>query len=261
MMKWLLVSGLVCIGTLASSGPSEAGSEWVYVSEVLSDGDQAIIIRRSGESYLIEKGIGCLSLWRSEGKQVLVTSPGLFLGVGSELVLPDQDQQCRIWSAEALDIVRPQDEPREPTSSPVEKGILAVQSVLTRLGYDPGSVDGVWGPKTETALRQFQEAVGLPATGRIDQQTAQALAGKLGAPQTSGTTALRPSSGCVEGHWVSQVMAGGGVVELEDGSLWQIDPVDKIDSMLWLPPEAIIACDSALINTDTGDRVSAVRVR
>lgn len=33
-------------------------------------------------SYLlIEKGVGCLSLWRYEGKIVLITSSGIFLGV------------------------------------------------------------------------------------------------------------------------------------------------------------------------------------
>lgn len=33
-------------------------------------------------SYLlIEKGVGCLSLWGYEGKIVLVTSSGIFLGV------------------------------------------------------------------------------------------------------------------------------------------------------------------------------------
>ena len=77
-----------------------AASEWVYVYKAMDD--KAIVVRKNGEAYQIEKGVGCLSLWRYKGKSVLVTSPGLFLGVGSELILPDVDQKCRIWDSSSL---------------------------------------------------------------------------------------------------------------------------------------------------------------
>jgi hypothetical protein len=77
-----------------------AASEWVYVYKAMDD--NAIVVRKNGEAYQIEKGVGCLSLWMFEGKSVLVTSPGLFLGVGSELILPEVDQKCRIWNSSSL---------------------------------------------------------------------------------------------------------------------------------------------------------------
>ncbi len=40
-----------------------------------------------------------------------------------------------------------------------------LQQRLTRLGYDPGSTDGVFGPKTAAAIAGFQASKGLKATG------------------------------------------------------------------------------------------------
>jgi len=37
------------------------------------------------------------------------------------------------------------------------------------------TVDGIWGPKTETALASFQKEHGLRVTDHYDQQTAQIL--------------------------------------------------------------------------------------
>ena len=79
---------------------SNAETEFVYVYKVMDD--DAIVIRKNKQAYLIEKGVGCLSLWRYEGKSALITSPGLFLGVGTELILPDEGQQCRVWDFKAL---------------------------------------------------------------------------------------------------------------------------------------------------------------
>jgi hypothetical protein len=53
-----------------------------------------------------------------------------------------------------------------------------VQQSLARRGYYAGGVDGVIGPETRSAIREFQRDNGLPVTGRIDSQLMQAL--KLG---------------------------------------------------------------------------------
>jgi hypothetical protein len=92
---WIATIILLLIAQLAHSA-----SEWVYLYKTMND--NAIVVRENGEAYQIEKGVGCLSLWRFVGKAVLITSPGLFLGVGSELILPDADQKCRIWDSSSL---------------------------------------------------------------------------------------------------------------------------------------------------------------
>lgn len=68
-----------------------------------------------------------------------------------------------------------------------EENIKEVQQALKEQGYDPGPVDGVLGPKTEEALKSFQQANELEATGKLDAQTAQKLGIKKGAEQESGS--------------------------------------------------------------------------
>jgi hypothetical protein len=51
----------------------------------------------------------------------------------------------------------------------------AVQDRLNVLGYDVGPSDGLLGKRTQAALREFQEEVGLPVTGQLDTTTRRAL--------------------------------------------------------------------------------------
>lgn len=53
--------------------------------------------------------------------------------------------------------------------------VRAAQQALSHRGYDPGTVDGVMGPNTERALRDFQQAQGIGVTGSLDDATANAL--------------------------------------------------------------------------------------
>lgn len=66
---------------------------------------------------------------------------------------------------------------------PVES-VLEAQVELHRRGFSCGSIDGVAGPQTAAALRAFQRAASLEPTGRLDQQTREALA--LSAPALTG---------------------------------------------------------------------------
>lgn len=50
-----------------------------------------------------------------------------------------------------------------------------MQRALARLGYQPGPVDGVVGPRTTAALRQFQACNGIRAHGRLDFSTRSLL--------------------------------------------------------------------------------------
>ena len=70
-----------------------------------------------------------------------------------------------------------------------------VQERLRSAGYNPGAVDGVPGPQTIAALRQYQTAQGLPVTGLLDEATRKALG-------LVSDAAARPSGG--EPHFVYQ---------------------------------------------------------
>jgi peptidoglycan hydrolase-like protein with peptidoglycan-binding domain len=49
------------------------------------------------------------------------------------------------------------------------------QGALSQHGFDPGPADGMMGARTREALMDFQRQNNLPATGRLDSRTAQAL--------------------------------------------------------------------------------------
>jgi lipoprotein-anchoring transpeptidase ErfK/SrfK len=55
------------------------------------------------------------------------------------------------------------------------RGHLAWQIALEKLGLSPGIIDGVIGPKTRLATREFQRVRGLEQTGELDSPTARAL--------------------------------------------------------------------------------------
>jgi len=53
--------------------------------------------------------------------------------------------------------------------------IAALQTRLLDLGFDCERVDGIFGPDTERALREFQRNVGIPADGTCGPRTFKAL--------------------------------------------------------------------------------------
>ncbi len=66
----------------------------------------------------------------------------------------------------------------QATRAPSSDFIKSLQRELKRAGYDPGTADGRIGPTTRRALRRFQAAHGLPATGAPDIATLTKLLGK-----------------------------------------------------------------------------------
>ncbi|WP_374367173.1 peptidoglycan-binding protein [Dongia sp.] len=48
----------------------------------------------------------------------------------------------------------------------VRSELLEIEERLAALAFPPGAVDGIADAATETAIRAFQQAAGLPADGR-----------------------------------------------------------------------------------------------
>jgi peptidoglycan hydrolase-like protein with peptidoglycan-binding domain len=56
-----------------------------------------------------------------------------------------------------------------------DESVQQAQVRLKELGYDPGSMDGIWGPRTKSAVEKFQADKGLKITGGLDEPTRNAL--------------------------------------------------------------------------------------
>ena len=88
---------------------------------------------------------------------------------------------------------------------------------------------------------------------------------KPAAPGGNGA-AGKVYAGVGGGHWISKNIERGTYILLEDRSLWQIDPLDKINATLWLAISSITVVESnavsprynyLLINTDDGEKAHA----
>src|SRR5262249_56667718 len=75
--------------------------------------------------------------------------------------------------------------------------VRAAQQALKEKGHDPGMVDGVMGPKTQAALKDFQKSQGIQDTGRLDAETMSKLGveGRSGAASPSSPSASPSTSG------------------------------------------------------------------
>jgi peptidoglycan hydrolase-like protein with peptidoglycan-binding domain len=74
--------------------------------------------------------------------------------------------------------------PQSPELSP--DMIQQVQGRLQQQGLYHGSVDGVWGAGTESAVRGYQQQHNINATGKLDSDTLASL--NLGTSQNSGNS-------------------------------------------------------------------------
>lgn len=79
----------------------------------------------------------------------------------------------------------------------------SAQKRLTDIGYNPGVVDGIWGKKTENALKKFQRDKGLSVTGNLDEATKK----KLGVREAVANLLFYYASTCSHGAWQKPIIA------------------------------------------------------
>ena len=120
-------------------------------------------------------------------KLILGTASVLALGIGGAAL---------DFSADANDVANASPGPvyHWLNSANLSKDdIRWAQVRLYVIGFYGGSLDGVVGPETKRAILEFQKSNSLERTGRLDQQTADALTGDTvvgqGSPWSTATAA------------------------------------------------------------------------
>jgi len=77
----------------------------------------------------------------------------------------------------------------------------------------------------------------------------------------STTRTKSTTTGCESRHWIESVSNDGEIIKLEDGSIWQVDSSDTVDSTLWLPTTEVIVCDGKIINIADNEKVGVTRLK
>ena len=120
-------------------------------------------------------------------------------------------------------------EPAEPADAavpkPTRETILTAQKFLAGLGYEPGPLDGLDGPKTRGAVRRYQADAGQPADGRVTKALIETLA------EADRDNAGRDSTGRAAGPGLASkkalpVYAPGDTFVYSDGRTETVTEID-----------------------------------
>ena len=134
-------------------------------------------------------------------------APGQFRTLTMDIAVP---------GALASDILENCAEIAWPFAGPSDQQtvIRAAQMALTLLGYDPGPIDGVFGPRTSAAIMALQSDVGIEPTGILDQTVIGILFPDLSA--LPGDAGASNDQACAESEILGNPPVGG--VHLPVGS-------------------------------------------
>lgn len=89
----------------------------------------------------------------------------------------------------------------KPPADERAKRVKALQSQLSWLGFEPGPVDGRYGPLTTGAVRRFQQAQDIPVDGIVDPTTAETLRASIAQrPSTDRSDRIKLLQGQL--HWL-----------------------------------------------------------
>lgn len=115
--------------------------------------------------------------------------------------------------------------PLSQGASPVPPGVVQqVQLVLQQQGTYSGSVDGVWGPATQEAVRSYQQAHRLASSGQIDSSTLASLS--IGQKPTAETEQTAMSDG-------SQMSESNARKLIESHGFIHVNGLYQDDNAVW----------------------------
>lgn len=252
--------GLLLVLLVASSVPAFAGVEPVLLVKVLRDDNKLIIQRRNGDKWMITKGVGALSTYRYEGKMVVISSPGVFCGTGSTLLLVDDGQEARILDAESLGAGGTAS-PAPAVAMPVTAGEKVVAAMILIGAHDPGSnvmtsFNRYQWSKNVTVEPRFTPALYRALIADLKAKTKQtplvqdlielleveSKAGIKDAKFTTSRRSLAPSSAIIESNIDGEFKGWEGqtVIRLINGQVWQQNDLQLYLHLAIMPKVMII---------------------
>ena len=138
------------------------------------------------------------------------------------------------------------------------------QQLLIDLGYLTGNADGIFGPRTANALREFQASRGIAATGELDDETLSALEEMAATLENAMAVQQRLIDlsylrGKADGIFGERSQAALKLFQTLQG----LEPTGKLDDATQekLFDEGVQALPARLSSGDNGDAVVALQRR
>ncbi|MCU6452529.1 L,D-transpeptidase [Sphingomonas sp. A2-49] len=135
--------------------------------------------------------------------------------------------------------------------TPPDRNILHVQVILDALGFGPGVLDGKGGQSLTAALKGFQEAKGLPRTGKPDAATLRALYPYRAKRPTARFTLTREA---LAGPYYNP-LPKDYAEQAKLPSLGYATPMEKLAEMFHTQPAVLIALNSPTTRLKVGNTI------
>jgi peptidoglycan hydrolase-like protein with peptidoglycan-binding domain len=81
------------------------------------------------------------------------------------------DADHSLTQARPVSMRKPSTTAERPSTSRPEADVRAAQEKLKDKGYDPGPIDGIWGPRTAAAVSEYQRKEKMTVKSRLDTET------------------------------------------------------------------------------------------
>ena len=111
-----------------------------------------------------------------------VTATATVAATATATVAPVATATAAPTATTAATDTKPAAQPQVQPTPAVDPQIAKAQGALKTLGFDPGKVDSIHGPRTAAAIASFQKANGLAPTGTLNADTLRVLEEKRARP-------------------------------------------------------------------------------
>ena len=133
----------------------------------------------------------------------------------------------------------------------VDRSVLHVQVILDRLGFGPGVLDGRGGQSLVAALKGFQEARGLPITGKTDARTLGTLYQYRAKRPVAAVTLTRAM---LAGPYINP-LPKDYALQAKLPTIGYRTPMEKLGEMFHTTPAVLIALNSPTTRLKVGSKI------
>jgi lipoprotein-anchoring transpeptidase ErfK/SrfK len=154
-------------------------------------------------------------------------------------------------AALALALLAPAVLAQPAATPPIDRTILHAQVILDHLGFSPGVIDGRQGKTLVAALKGFQQANGLPETGKLDGVTLHAL---YPYRQQRPTVTIALTNAMLAGPYINPIPHDEDK-QAKLPSLAYRSPMEKLAEMFHTTPQVLMDLNSPETRLATGSKI------